>query len=85
MPRILLVEDEEHLAAGIRFNFELEGYEVTIAPDGFSLINASSAGVMQLSRYDGGRSAHLRRRTTMASQGHRFLCFTEICFTQKSM
>ena len=28
MPRILLVEDEEHLAKGIRFNLELDGYEV---------------------------------------------------------
>jgi DNA-binding response OmpR family regulator len=32
--RILLVEDEEHLAEGIRFNLELEGYEVETIPDG---------------------------------------------------
>jgi DNA-binding response OmpR family regulator len=34
VPRILLVEDEEHLAAGIRFNLELEGYEVETIDDG---------------------------------------------------
>jgi two-component system response regulator TctD len=32
--RILLVEDEEHLAAGIRFNLELDGYEVEVIGDG---------------------------------------------------
>lgn len=30
-PRILLVEDEEHLAAGLKLNFELEGYGVDAA------------------------------------------------------
>src|SRR5919198_5594040 len=34
MPRILLVEDEVHLARGIQFNLELEGYEVEVAGDG---------------------------------------------------
>jgi DNA-binding response OmpR family regulator len=34
VPRILLVEDEEHLAAGIRFNLELDGYEVETIADG---------------------------------------------------
>ncbi len=34
MPRILVVEDELHLAEGIRFNLELEGYEVETIPDG---------------------------------------------------
>ena len=34
MPRILVVEDEAHLADGIRFNLELEGYEVETIPDG---------------------------------------------------
>jgi len=31
---VLLVEDEEHLAQGIRFNLELEGYEVETLGDG---------------------------------------------------
>ena len=32
--RILLVEDEEHLARGLRFNFESEGYEVEVVERG---------------------------------------------------
>jgi DNA-binding response OmpR family regulator len=32
--RILIVEDEEHIADGLRFNFEAEGHEVVVAPDG---------------------------------------------------
>ncbi len=34
MPRILLVEDEEHLAEGIRFNLELDGFTVETIGDG---------------------------------------------------
>ena len=30
--RILVVEDEKNLAAGLKLNFELEGYEVEVAP-----------------------------------------------------
>ncbi len=32
--RLLLVEDEEHLAAGLKLNFELEGYVVDLARSG---------------------------------------------------
>lgn len=32
--KILVVEDEKHLADGLRFNLELEGFEVEIADDG---------------------------------------------------
>jgi DNA-binding response OmpR family regulator len=32
--KILIVEDEEHLADGLRFNMEAEGYEAIIANDG---------------------------------------------------
>ena len=31
--RVLIVEDEEHLATGLKLNFELEGYAVDVAPD----------------------------------------------------
>jgi len=34
MPHILVVEDEQHLAFGIKFNLEAEGYEVNVASDG---------------------------------------------------
>jgi DNA-binding response OmpR family regulator len=36
--RILLVEDEQHLAEGLRFNLEAEGHEATIASDGESAL-----------------------------------------------
>jgi len=38
MKHILIVEDEEHLAFGIKYNLEAEGYEVTLAPDGPSAL-----------------------------------------------
>jgi DNA-binding response OmpR family regulator len=34
MSVVLIVEDEQHLAAGLKFNLEAEGYEVVIAGDG---------------------------------------------------
>jgi two-component system, OmpR family, alkaline phosphatase synthesis response regulator PhoP len=34
MSRILIVEDEVHLATGIKFNLEMEGYEVLVVGDG---------------------------------------------------
>jgi DNA-binding response OmpR family regulator len=36
MSRILIVEDEQHLAEGLRFNLEAEGYEVDVAETGES-------------------------------------------------
>jgi DNA-binding response OmpR family regulator len=39
VPRIVLVEDEEHLAAGIRFNLELDGYEVETIADGLRALD----------------------------------------------
>jgi DNA-binding response OmpR family regulator len=34
MPRILVVEDEHHLAQGLRFNLEADGHEVAVVGDG---------------------------------------------------
>jgi two-component system alkaline phosphatase synthesis response regulator PhoP len=48
MPHILVVEDEEHLAIGIKFNLEAEGFRVTTAGDGQSalaLIDAADPAV----------------------------------------
>jgi CheY-like chemotaxis protein len=36
MPRILIVEDEPNMVAGLRDNFEFEGYHVITAPDGIA-------------------------------------------------
>lgn len=45
--RVLVVEDEEHLAAGLKLNFELEGYQVDVARTG------REAGVLLLNgEYD---------------------------------
>jgi DNA-binding response OmpR family regulator len=40
--KILIVEDEEHLADGLRFNLEAEGYEAAIAADGERALDALS-------------------------------------------
>ncbi|GIW92267.1 MAG: DNA-binding response regulator [Pirellulaceae bacterium] len=37
-PHILVVEDEAHLAVGIKFNLEREGYRVTLVGDGNSAL-----------------------------------------------
>jgi len=36
MARILIVEDEPNMVAGLRDNFEFEGYQVITAPDGIA-------------------------------------------------
>lgn len=36
--RVLVVEDENHIAEGIRLNLTMEGYEVKIAPDGVAAL-----------------------------------------------
>lgn len=38
MRRLLIVEDEDHLALGLKFNFEAEGYDVTVATNGIDAI-----------------------------------------------
>lgn len=40
MSRILIVEDEQHLADGLRFNLELEGYEVDVLDTGEAALDA---------------------------------------------
>jgi len=39
MPRILIVEDEAHLADGLRFNLEAEGHQTRVASDGESALS----------------------------------------------
>jgi len=40
MSRILIVEDEQHLADGLRFNLEAEGYQVEVVDTGEAAIDA---------------------------------------------
>lgn len=41
--RILIVEDEEALASGLKFNFEQEGYQAVVVTDGTSALDAFQA------------------------------------------
>ncbi len=43
MSRILVVEDEDHISEGLRFNLEAEGHEVVIARDGPAAVGALEA------------------------------------------
>ena len=45
MSRVLIVEDEAHLAQGLRFNLEAEGHSVEVAGDGESAIELLVAEV----------------------------------------
>ena len=49
MSRILIVEDERHLADGLRFNLEADGHEVRIAGDGIEALEVLRA---QRGHYD---------------------------------
>jgi DNA-binding response OmpR family regulator len=40
---VLIVEDEEHLAQGLKFNLEAEGYRASIARDGETALELASA------------------------------------------
>ena len=48
MSHILVVDDEEHLAVGIKFNLEAEGFQVTVAtsgPEAFDAVDSASDDV----------------------------------------
>ena len=42
--KILIIEDENHLAEGLRFNLEAEGYEALAVPDGESGLEQAAEG-----------------------------------------
>jgi DNA-binding response OmpR family regulator len=43
MPNLLVVEDEPHIASGLRFNLEAEGHAVTVVESGEAAIDAVEA------------------------------------------
>lgn len=47
-PAILVVEDEQHLAAGISENLTAEGYHTTVAPDGLTAVDRARRGAYDL-------------------------------------
>ncbi len=48
MKRILVVEDEEHIAEGLTINLEAEGYEVAVAGDGNTALKMYGDGQFDL-------------------------------------
>lgn len=48
MKRILVVEDEEHIAEGLQMNLEAEGYEVAVAADGIAALDLYHKGQFDL-------------------------------------
>jgi DNA-binding response OmpR family regulator len=42
-PHVLIVEDEEHLAQGLKFNLEAEGYRASIVSDGETALEMTAA------------------------------------------
>ncbi|HEV7503157.1 MAG TPA: response regulator transcription factor [Vicinamibacteria bacterium] len=44
MARLLIVEDEKNLAKGMKFNFEIEGYEVDVVGDGLDAVTQLTPG-----------------------------------------
>ncbi|HEY2865842.1 MAG TPA: response regulator transcription factor [Pyrinomonadaceae bacterium] len=44
MKKILIVEDEKHLADGLRFNLEAEGYDAVVADNGEAALEELAAG-----------------------------------------
>ncbi len=48
MKHILVVEDEQHIAFGLKYNLEAEGYEVTTAGDGPAALKVFEEGSQQV-------------------------------------
>ena len=48
MNRVLVVEDESHLAEGLRFNLEAEGYDVHVVESGEAAIDAFTGSAFDL-------------------------------------
>ena len=55
MPHILVVEDEQHLAFGIKFNLEAEGYEVSVAGDGPTALDVVVMDYVEAAKLRGER------------------------------
>ncbi len=60
MSRVLIVEDEVHLANGLRFNLEAEGHEVEVVGDGESALELLLSQRRSDKRENGKREARRR-------------------------
>ena len=50
--RVLIVEDEAHIADGLRFNLEQEGYAVQIASDGQTAVDVLTGATATEAPFD---------------------------------
>ena len=57
MSRILIVEDEQHIADGLRFNLEAEGHDAVVARDGEQALDAAAEGASRVRRRRARRDA----------------------------
>ncbi len=62
MSRVLVVEDEQHLAEGLRFNLEAEGYQVQLVDAGEAALEKLKDGSRGLRRGDSGCHAARNQR-----------------------
>jgi len=65
MSRVLIVEDEAHLAQGLRFNLEAEGHSVEVAGDGESAIE------LLLGHKENGKKENGKRGSGKRERGQR--------------
>src|SRR5580704_6839026 len=63
MSRVLIVEDEAHIAQGLRFNLEAEGHSVEVAGDGESAIE------LLLGRKDNGEKENGKKENGKRGAG----------------
>ena len=61
MSAVLVVEDEQHLADGLRFNLEAEGYNVETVSDGESALSLLLDQASTLRRHRARRDAARQR------------------------
>jgi DNA-binding response OmpR family regulator len=65
MSRVLIVEDEAHIAQGLRFNLEAEGHSVEVAGDGESAIE------LLLGHKENGKKENNKRGAGKQERNHR--------------
>jgi DNA-binding response OmpR family regulator len=65
MSRVLIVEDEAHLAQGLRFNLEAEGHSVEVAGDGESAIE------LLLGHKENGHKENGKKENSKSASGKR--------------
>ena len=67
MSRVLVVEDEAHLAKGLRFNIEAEGHSVEVSGDGETALDRLLAKTGKFRRGCAGRDASRQRTVSRSS------------------